>query len=251
MAENANAPATASASGGTPGTPGSATPAAGPSINEVLATVKTLSESFTKKAGEWDNLRSLHDRQMTEIRQALAGKGNGAARQEDDDGGGGAAPASAAGGPRAISARELAAMRDNAIMKFRMENPDWNEYWKDIEAIGSDTAKARPFVRYTSDPDTGDLIPDFYASLVDIRSHLELQRLRTAQAAANPANQQDALARGQARADAGAIGGSAASIPSDAFGPDFQKLSYNEKVKKLVEMGVIEVDPRDPPEALR
>ena len=178
----------------------------------------------------------------------MAGKGGGAARQEDDDGAAAAAPVATG---RPIGARELAAQRDNAIIKFRMEHPDWNEYWKDIEAIGSDSAKARPFVRYTSDPETGELIPDFYASLVDIRSHLELQRLRTAQAAANPANKQDAATRGQARADAGAIGGSAASIPSDAFGPDFQKLSYNDKVKRLVELGVIEVDPRDPPEALR
>ena len=249
MADNPTGPATATVSGGSPTTTGSPAPASDPSLKDILATVKTLSETFAKKSGEWDNLRSLHDRQMTEIRQAMAGKGGGAARQEADDDE--ATPAASAGAPRPVSARELAAMRDNAIIKFRMEHPDWNEYWKDIEAIGSDSAKARPFVRYTSDPETGELIPDFYASLVDIRSHLELQRLRTAQAAANPANKQDAATRGQARADAGAIGGSAASIPSDAFGPDFQKLSYNDKVKRLVELGVIEVDPRDPPEALR
>lgn len=249
MPDNANAPGTATAGGGSPETAGKGAPASEPSIKDVLATVKTLTESFTKKASEWDNLRSLHDRQMTEIRQAIAGKGSGGTRQEDDDGGG--APAVPAGAPRPISARELAAQRDNAIIKFRMEHPDWNEYWKDIETIGSDATKARPFVRYTTDPETGELVPDFYASLVDIRSHLELQRLRTAQAAANPANKQAELVKGQARADAGAIGGSAASIPSDAFGPEFQKLSYNEKVKKLVELGVIEVDPRDPPEALR
>ena len=249
MPENANAPGTATAGGGQPDKAGSPAPASDPSLKDILATVKTLSDNFAKKSGEWDNLRSLHDRQMTEIRQAMAGKGGGAARQESDDDE--AAPATPAGAPRPVSARELAAMRDNAIIKFRMEHPDWNEYWKDIEAIGSDGTKARPFVRYTSDPETGELIPDFYASLVDIRSHLELQRLRTAQAAASPANKQDAATRGQARADAGAIGGSAASIPSDAFGPDFQKLSYNDKVKRLVELGVIEVDPRDPPEALR
>jgi hypothetical protein len=250
MPDNANAPGTATTSGGSSGTTGSTTPAADPSLKDILATVKTLTETFTKKSSEWDNLRSLHDRQMTEIRQAMAGKGGGGTRKEDDDGEG-AAAASTAGGPRPISARELAAQRDNAIIKFRMEHPDWNEYWKDIEAIGSDAAKARPFVRYMSDPETGELLPDFYASLVDIRSHLELQRLRTAQAEANPASKQAKLDKGQARADAGAIGGSAASIPSDALGPDYQKLPYNEKVKRLVELGVIEVDPNDPPEALR
>jgi len=67
-----------------PTTTGSPAPASDPSLKDILATVKTLSETFTKKSGEWDNLRSLHDRQMTEIRQAMAGKGGGAARLLDD-----------------------------------------------------------------------------------------------------------------------------------------------------------------------
>jgi hypothetical protein len=250
MADNPNGPATAPASGGTPGTTPSTAPAGEPSLKEVMATVKTLTDAFTKKSGEWDNLRSLHDRQMTEIRNALSGKGGGGTRQEETDGGeSAAAPAPAAGRP--ITARELGQMRDTAILKFRGEFPDWQEYWKDIEDIGSDAVKSRRFVRYTTDPETGEMLPDFHASLVDIREHLELQRTRAAKAAANPANQASEAAKNQARADAGAIGGSAASIPPDALGPDFKKLPYNEKIKKLYELGLLDIDPSDPPEALR
>ena len=243
MAENANAPAIAPASDGSTGQ-GAANDAA--DLKTILASVKTLQETFTKKSSEWDNLRSLHDRQMTELRTSI-GKGNGRTSQEDDD----PAPVAAAGSPRPISAREIAAQRDNAIIKFRMEHPDWQEYWNDIEAIGSDSAKARPFVRYTNDPDTGELMPDFYSSLVDIRSHLELQRLRTSKEAASPAGAASAINKGKAKADASAIGGSAASIPSDALGADYAKLSYNDKVKRLYELGLLDVDPADLPEALR
>lgn len=244
MADNANAPAIAPASDGSTGQ-GAANDAA--DLKTILASVKTLQETFTKKSSEWDNLRSLHDRQMTELRTSI-GKGNGRTRQEDEDD---APPAAAAGAPRPISAREIAAQRDNAIIKFRMEHPDWQEYWNDIEAIGSDGAKARPFVRYTNDPETGELTPDFYSSLVDIRNHLELQRLRTSKEAASPAGVASAINKGQAKADASAIGGSAASIPADAFGADYAKLPYNDKVKRLYELGLLDVDPTDLPEALR
>lgn len=248
MADNPNGPAPAPASGGTPGTTGQPAPAAEPSLKDVLATVRELTTTFTTKAKEWDNLRSMHDRQMTEIRSLIGGKGgNGTTGQEPEEPSGSAAPASG----RPITARDLEMQRDNAILKFRGDFPDWGEYWKDIEAIGSDAAKAKPFIRYKNDPDTGELLPDFYSSLVDIRNSIELQRHRAARAAENPANKQANAVKGQARADAGAIGGSPASIPPDALGADFKALSYNDKIKKLYELGLLDVDPNDLPEALR
>jgi hypothetical protein len=249
MPDNANAPGTAPVSGGSPATTGAAAPADAPSLKQVLESVKALSETFSKKSQEWDNLRSLHDRQMTAITQQLSGKAGGRTRQEDE--GGEAAAQPAAGGGRTISARELAMQRDNAILRFRQETPDWQEYWQEIENIGSDAAKARPFVRYTTDPETGELVPDFYASLVDIRNHLELQRHRAAKSGSDPASRQAAQNSSQARADAAAIGGAAASIPPDALGPDYQKLPYNEKIKRLHAAGLLDVDPNDLPEALR
>lgn len=246
--DNPTGPTAAPVSGGSPASTGTTAPAGEPSLKQVLESVKALSENFGKKSQEWDNLRSLHDRQMTQIRESLAGKGGSGRGQEAD---GGDEPAQPASGGRPISPRELAAQRDNAIIRFRMEHPDWNEYWKDIEAIGSDTTKARPFVRYAPDPETGELVPDFYASLVDIRNYLELQRHRAKQSASDPASVQARENAGQARGDAGSIGGSAASIPTDVLGADYAKLPYNEKVKRLYAAGLLDVDPNDLPEALR
>lgn len=250
MADNPTGPATAPVSGGSPATAGAAAPAAEPSLKEVLESVKALRTGFESEKTARENLRSLHDRQMTELRNlVVGGKAGGTARQGDEGGEPAAQPAT--GGARSISARELAMQRDNAILRFRQDHPDWQEYWADIETIGSDAAKSRRFVRYAVDPDSGELTPDFYSSLVDIREHLELQRHRAAKAATDPATQQANRNNAQARADAATIGGAAASIPTDALGPDFQKLPYNEKIKRLYAAGLLDIDPNDPPEALR
>lgn len=201
-------------------------------------------ERLDALAKQQDNQRSLHDRQMTEIRQAMAASARPASGMEDD--GTDDEPQPKPG----LTPGRVAEMRDRAIVEFKVNHPDWKEYWQDIEAIGGDSSKAKRFLRYKSDPDTGDLVPDFSTSLTDIREHVEMQRLRKQLEDANPANQQAARATNQAKADASAIGGAAASIPDDAL-EAFKTLPYNEKVKKLAEWGVIDVDPADPPEAFR
>jgi hypothetical protein len=145
---------------------------------------------------------------------------------------------------------QIADMRDRAITSFKVDHPDWAEYWERIEVIGSDPKLAPKFLRYKSNPDTGDLVPDFYASLSDIREHVEMQDLRKQVSDANPANLQADKDTNQAKSDASAIGGAPASIPEDALA-GFKDLPYNEKVKKLVEWGVITPDANDLPEALR
>lgn len=249
MADNPTGPANAPASGGSPNA-ASPAPAGGADFSKVMERLEALDKTLQTKAGQWDNLRSLHDKQMTELRQILQSGATGKTRDVEDDGSGNAAPAARPDAPRSITARELATMRDNAILKFRLENPDWQEYWADIEAIGSDQAKSRRFVRYQTDPDTGELVPDFYASLADIRDHVELQRGRAARSAADPASRQAAETKGQAKADASAIGGAPVNVP-DTTSADWKKLSYDEKVRKLAEAGVFAVDPTDPPGALR
>jgi hypothetical protein len=194
-----------------------------------------------------ENQRSLHDRQMTDIRQAMttsARPDSGADEDAGDDGSGEPTP------KRGMTPQEIGDMRDRAITEFKVNHPDWSKYWEKIEAIGSDPKLAPKFLRYKTNLDTGDLVPDFSASLSDIREHIEMQDLRKQVEDANPANQQAARDTNQARADASAIGGAPASIPEDALA-SFKTLPYNEKVKKLAEWGVIDVDPSDPPEALR
>jgi hypothetical protein len=204
-------------------------------------------EALDKKQ---DNFRSLHDRQLDDIRRSMtASRSTGQDDYGDGDDGSGDAPARSAR-PK-MTQRELLDMRDRSITKFKVDHPDWQEYWQDIEEIGGDTARSKRFVRYSSDPDTGELIPDFYASLVDIREHVETQRLRKKLEDGTPENQQASEQANQARSDAAAIGGSPASLPKEVLGEDFKKLPYNEKIKKLAALGLLDYDPSDPPEALR
>lgn len=248
-ADKSKDPATATTSGGSSDSQSNATGDAASKGTPVTGEQKIL-ERLEAMSKQHENFRSLHDRQLTEIRQGMAATGAGKRGNSEDDLDPEDAGDTTSGGKRKLSAGDIATMRDNAITRFKVDHPDWKDYWTGIEEIGSSQAKAKRFVRYTPDPDTGDLVPDFYASLVDIREHLEVQTLRKKMEDASEAGQQANRDTNQAKADAAAIGGSPASIPEDALA-EFKTLSYADKVKKLAEWGVIDVDPRDPPEALR
>ena len=240
MADNANAPASAPVGGGSPEPNKEGTP-----VPASLDTDKIM-KRLDDLAKTQDNQRSMHDRQMTAIQTAMeasARPASGATEDDGDDGSGEAAP------KPGLTPRQIADMRDTAITSFKVNHPDWQKYWERIEEIGS-AKEAHKFLRYKSDPDTGDLVPDFYASLSDIREHIEMQDLRKQVDDANPANKQADNDTNQARSDANAIGGAPASIPEDALAA-FQALSYNDKVKKLAEIGAFTPDPNDLPEALR
>lgn len=243
MADNPKGPDNAATGGGSSQAPAPA-PALG-AESQILNRLEALGKKFEESDSRWTNLRSLHDRQMTELRQMLEARANAGQDAGSTDGD------AASPERRGVDPYELAEMQERAIRDFKQDHPDWQTYWADIEAIGQDEAKSRPFVHLKRSRD-GGYVPDYYASLAHIREHVELQRLRQAKANADPAAQAAQQNANQAKADAGAIGGSGASIPDDTFTSDAWKgLSYDEKVKKLVEMGMLEIDPRDPPGALR
>lgn len=244
MADNLEKPAIAPVSDGSPNpetTP--AAPAAGAiDAGEIIKRLDALAKTQ-------ENQRSLHDRQMTAIQQAINAARTRPTGEVDEDGGEG--DAGDAAPKQGLTAGQIADMLARATTDFKVNHPDWTKYWPEIEAIGADPMKARNFLRYKADPDTGELVQDFYASLVDIRGSIEMQRLRKQVEDANPANKDATGNTDQAKADASAIGGAPASIPQEVLGKDYKNLTYNEKVKKLVELGLIDVDPKDLPEALR
>ena len=240
MADNSKEPVIAPVSGGSPEPNKEGAPA--PASLETDKIMKRLDDLVKTQ----ENQRSLHDRQMGEIQRVMqtgARPDGGATEDGGDDGSGEPAP------KPGMTPGQIADMRDRAITSFKVDHPDWAQYWERIEEIGS-AKEAHKFLRYKSDPDTGDLVPDFYASLSDIREHVEMQDLRKQVSDADPANLQAGKDTNQARSDASAIGGAPASIPEDAY-KAIKDLPYNEKIKKLVELGIIDIDPNDPPEALR
>jgi len=240
VADNSNEPANAPVGGGSPDPNKAGAPA--PASLDTDKIMKRLDDLVKTQ----DNQRSLHDRQMNEIRTAMQTSARPDSGADGDDG------VDDSGDPApkpGMTPGQIADMRDHAITDFKVNHPDWAKYWERIETIGS-AKDAQKFLRYKTNPDTGDLVPDFYASLSDIREHIEMQDLRKQVADADPANQQADKDTNQARADASAIGGAPASIPEDAL-VGFKALSYNDKVKKLHEWGIFTMDPNDPPEALR
>lgn len=246
MADNPNGPANAPASGGSPETkPAGSATGGDVDAKAILARLEALDKRFVSFDEQHKNLRSLHDRQMDELRAQLSAGRSGNARQDEGDD---TNAASADNRGQSGAGFDIEREQDYAVTKFRVEFPDWQKYWDKISAIGGDRDRARPYVRYKKDSRTGELVPDFYQSLVDIRKDLELQALREANASAGAGGQAQTDFNAQAKADAGAIGGAAASIPDDV---DWNALSYDDKIKMLYKTNPELFDPNNLPEALR
>lgn len=235
MADNANAPASAA-----PGaTPAQASVGNGNDTSAILTRLEAIDKS-TKEAAKAaaeartysDNLRSLHDRQFQEIRAAIA-RGN---PTTDGEGETQSAPARSA-----PSSYDLRREQDFALIKFRQENTDWQDYWDDITAITSDAVKSAPHVRYNPDGSV-----DFYASLNDVRSAVELTRLRAKKADYDAAQKDQDRLKSTSRRDA-TISGSGASPSEGAI--DLTGISADDMLRK----GLLNdhLDPNDLPEALR
>ena len=235
MPDNANAPGSAATSATSPqadATNGNDTSAI---LKRLEANDKSTREA-AKAAAEArtysDNLRSLHDRQFQEIRAAIA-RGN-----STDNGEGEVQPAATRSAP---SSYDLRREQDFALIKFRQENTDWQDYWEDITAITSDSVKSAPHVRYNPDGTV-----DFYASLNDVRSAVELTRLRAKKADYDAAQKDQERLKSTSRRDA-TISGSGASPSEGAI--DIAGMSADDMLRK----GLLNdhLDPNDLPEALR
>lgn len=195
--------------------------------------LKDLESKLLETRKYADNLRALHDRQMNEIRQQLQSpRSNG---QE------GSMPTPTFAQPT-MNADMDAERQERAVIRFRQENPDWPDYWPKITEITSDPTKAAPYVYYKPD---GTI--DYFRSLKAVREDLELTELRARKAELDKAQEEQESQRAALLRDA-TISGSSATSPQEI---EWGKLSTNEKTRKLVELGLVDYDPEDPPESMR
>lgn len=254
MPDNPNGPGNAAASGSQP--TGQAAPASGeagkgaaPAGDSALtARLETLERTLAAERAERANLRSLHDRQMNDLRTQLglrnggeshagAGRGTvaGASADTDDD---------APRGRRGVSDHIRQKM---ALIDFRQTNPDWADYWKDMQPILSDPTKAAPFAVMMVDPDSGETVVDYDRSLVYLKTVIERDRLRAARAEIDQARASATENRGARRTDATISGQGATGEGA----PDFSKMSRKEKLEYLFKTQPDLFDPNDLPAELR
>jgi|SRR5712671_489381 len=258
MPDNPNGPGSAPASASSP-TPGQGTAAAtgaaspgSPGATDPNARLEALIRSVDALTTNQQNLRSLHDRQMNDLRQLLTPRpGNGTvARQPDPDPshygpGNGSAVAPP---PDPGFARDPYEEQDIALIKFRQLNSDWQDYWPEMEPILQDPVRAAPFAIYRLDARTGQSVVDYYRSVEYLKNMLERDRLRKQKTEFDAARSAGNANNAAARRDA-AISGQGASAPDT--GPDWAKLSHDEKLRKLYELQPDLFDENDLPAALR
>ena len=256
MPDNPNGPGSAATGAGQSST-GQTAPASGGAGSTAPGAPLTLTareEALIRAASEaaiapyraeQANLRSLHDRQMNELRESVrsrsaAASGDGVSR--------GRMEASADPEPP-ISRSRLSSRQEQtvALIEFRQLHPDWADFWPEMEPIITDPVKAAPYAIVGTDPDTGEPYVDYRRSLEYIKTVLERDRLRKLKADFDQSRASGTATRDAARRDAmisgqGATGGEAV---------DWSKLSADEKVQKLYETAPELFDPNDLPSALR
>lgn len=255
MPDNANAPG--SAAGSASSSPngqaaaGSQASGAAPDGNEPMpAWAKTLLNTVETYRGEQANLRSLHDRQMNELRAALTSPARRAGRVAASDAASGDDPNAGGNGEvaaRANGHRNPVLEEQMALIEFRQLNPDWQDYWADMAPILADSAKAAPFVIIDAEG-----MVDYRRSLALVKSTLELERLRKRQAEFDQSRATSNAGREAARRDATISGGGATGAKTlPEIMAQVANLTGDERTRKLYEIAPELFDPDDLPSALR
>lgn len=257
MPDNANAPGSAAGSAGDPpaGQAASGSQAAGATpagTEQMPAWAKTLLNSVESYRNEQANLRSLHDRQMNALRQSLTspsrgGRGAAAETATGDD------PAAGGNGNEngRASHRNPALEEQMALIEFRQLNPDWQDYWADMAPILADQVKAAPYV-ITSVDERGEVYVDYRRSLAAVKSALELARLRQRQSEFDQSRANSQAGREAARRDATISGGGATGAKTlPEIMAEVNKLTGDDRTRRLYELAPELFDPNDLPKALR
>lgn len=218
-----------------------------PDATILAARLEAVERALKQRDDQILNLRSLHDRQMNELRASLRGRpaSAGAGRTRDvaptaetePDDTYYEAPAS-----RGTEAVDPALEQDIALIKFRQLHPDWNEYWNDMAPVLSDPTKAAPFAIIGANGRV-----DYYRSIVYLKDTLERDRLRKMKAEFDQARATAGDTRAALKTDAVISGQGAATVET----PDFSKMDQKEKMQWLYKNMPELFDPDDLPSSLR
>jgi len=238
--------ATNPAAGATP-VEGAVTPAAtnvpanaGTTSVEELNTRLAESERLRQKSDDnYAQLRTLQGRQATELaaaRQRLAAAQPPAAGQTTNADGTPAQAQHAANPAAGKTPQEL--LRD-ASVDFKLDNPDWKDYWADMTTILDDPVKVQEAVVYTQEGAV-----DFPRSLQKAKDTIVSQKLATAQAEGKEIKAQASTNRTNAKRDAVISGSGASAQPTTV---DMEALRNDPDALRalMVQQGLL--DPSDPP----
>ncbi len=219
-----------------------AVPAAVPTVEE-LNTRLTESERLRKQSDDnYAQLRTLQGRQATELastRQRLAAAQPPAAGQPANADG---TPAPAQPNPVASGKTPQELLREASI-DFKLDNPDWKDYWTNMTDILDDPVKVQEAVVYTQEGAV-----DFPRSLQKAKDTIVSQKLAEAQAEGKVIKAEASTNRTNAKRDAVISGSGAAVAPTVV---DMETLRNDPDALRalMVQQGLL--DPSDPPSFTR
>ena len=124
-------------------------------------------------------------------------------------------------------------------LTYRSNNPDWNDYQTEVDALINDPAKA-PDIAVNDR--FGNI--DYARSYQNAKTQIELVKLRAAQAATEDAKQGQKTEQDRQKGQATISGSSASEVDE---GVDVGPMTSDE----MIEAGLVDMDPRDPVHKLR
>jgi hypothetical protein len=129
-------------------------------------------------------------------------------------------------------------LRDAGI-DFKLDNPDWKEYWADMTALLDDPVKVQEAVVYTQEGAV-----DFPRSLKKAKDTIVSQKLAQAQAEGKEIKAAATTNRTNAKRDAVISGSGAAAAPTTV---DLEALRQDPEALRalMIQQGLL--DPMDPP----
>lgn len=221
-----------------------AKPAAGPSNDELRTQLEVERSERQKLEKSLAGIRSLQDRRDQDYRRALSEltrRSNSATDSTDY-----ALESASSSAPAADADLKpwLAALEERqGLTQFKLDNPDWRDYWEDLESVWKDPQRAAQIGAYV--PGTERV--DIYRTLQNAKTQVEVIRLRKAQEEAKTVRESARSDQAAMKAKA-TISGVGASAEEEAL--DIGDLDAK-KMRELAAKGIIEIDPANPPSFMR
>ncbi len=214
-------------------------------LADVLEQTKAIVAQQGQLAKQLEWQRSVGDKRDQEYRQLLAARRTPPDDDDDD-------PADERKNARQIldsvlvdRDKVVAELRDEKdLMKFKMNNPDWQEAWKGMQEVIAD-----PSLADLVDIQRKDGTRDIYKSLSYAKAQADTRRLKLAQKEAADADT-DAAARKAKDEAQGLLSGGSAAAEDDSIKTDIDlsdpNLKSDDILKKIPQL----MDPKDAPKLL-